>query len=305
VNVEQILEGIAKAERLANGAKWQRALHDPSRYLQAQWHHKVEYPRTHRGWQVSTATVFGEDMEVILPAGMDIYLLGAKGHSSELRLAKLLCKTLLPGQTFVDVGAHFGFFSGLAAKLVGGQGKVIACEAAPQTFSVLRQNLEAFSQATAHHLAIAAEPGKLTFTEFPVEYSEFNTLRPAQFDNAEWLEHNQPQQVEVEAMPLDDLLADEAEVNFIKIDVEGAEDIVIAGMKRLLERARPPVICMEYLTAARDNSAHLEAIAMLEQAGMHAHEISGDGELLPASLADIDDHLRRQKEDSDNVVFVR
>lgn len=299
-----ILNRLAQAERLARAGKLQRIFQNPSRYMQAQWHRKVEYPRTHVGMEVQTPTIFGQDMQVILPAGMDIYLLGAKGHDSEIRLARLLCKELSLGNTFIDVGAHFGFFSGLSAKLVGPTGTVIACEAAPKTFAVLEKNLANEPNAMAHHLAIAAKSGILTFTEFPVEYSEFNTLRPGQFDQTEWRANNPPIEVNVPAISLDELIG-EGSADFIKIDVEGAEDVVVAGMTQILKRAHPPLICLEYLTAARDNSAHLEAISVLEAAGLTAHEISAGGELLPTSIAAIDDQIRRQGDDSDNIVFLR
>ena len=299
-----ILNRLAQAERLARAGKLQRIFQNPARYMQAQWHRKVEYPRTNEGMEVRTPTIYGQDMEVILPAGMDIYLLGAKGHDSEIRLARLLCKELSLGNTFIDVGAHFGFFSGLSAKLVGPTGTVIACEAAPRTFTVLEKNLAPETNATAHHLAIAAERGILTFNEFPVEYSEFNTLRPGQFDGTEWRANNKPVEVEVPAISLDELIGEGA-ADFIKIDVEGAEDVVIEGMTQLLKRAHPPLICLEYLTAARDNTAHLEAISILEAAGLSAHEISAGGELLPTNIAAIDDQIRRQGDDSDNVVFSR
>ena len=299
-----ILNRLAQAERLARAGKLQRIFQNPTRYMQAQWHRKVEYPRTHVGMEVQTPTIFGQDMQVILPAGMDIYLLGAKGHDSEIRLSRLLCKELSFGNTFIDVGAHFGFFSGLSAKLVGPTGTVIACEAAPKTFAVLEKNLANEKNATPHHLAIAAERGVLTFTEFPVEYSEFNTLRPGQFDMSAWRAKSEAVEVEVPAISLDELIGEGA-ADFIKIDVEGAEDVVVAGMTQLLKRKHPPIICLEYLTATRENTAHLEAIAVLEDAGMVAHEISASGDLLPTSIAAIDDQLRRQGEDSDNVVFRR
>lgn len=58
-------------------------------------------------------------------------------------LSAWLCRTLRPGDTFVDVGANTGYFSLLAASLVGGEGggKVIAVEACPRTFRRLQLNL--------------------------------------------------------------------------------------------------------------------------------------------------------------------
>lgn len=59
----------------------------------------------------------------------------------ELAETRFLLATLLPGQTFVDVGAHLGYFSVLAARRVGPTGSVIAVEPEPRNLRLLRQNL--------------------------------------------------------------------------------------------------------------------------------------------------------------------
>lgn len=53
-----------------------------------------------------------------------------------------MAERLKPGDVFVDVGANIGYFSLLASKLVGPGGRVVAIEASPEVFDLLRRNLE-------------------------------------------------------------------------------------------------------------------------------------------------------------------
>lgn len=295
---------LAGAEALAKAGKLSRVLHNPWKYLSAQWHRHVLYAYTKQGRRAFAKTIFGVPMEIMLPAGMDIYLLGAKGHDSEIRLARLMIEQIKPGDTVLDVGAHFGFFSGLASTLVGKQGRLIAIEPASATFDVLAHNLSGFEQAEALHLAVSDVAGTLTFTEFPLEFSEYNTLRPAQFEGASWLAKNPPRQVHVEVRSVDQILGD-SPVSFIKVDVEGAEDACVRSMQQVMSRANPPLLCLEYLAPARENTSHLVAVGLLMDQGFMPHEITREGGLRPTSLADVNRQLAEKGEDSCNLVFKR
>jgi FkbM family methyltransferase len=241
-------------------------------------------------------------MHIILPAAMDLFLLGGKTHDSELRLTRFMINNLSPGDQVADIGAHYGFFSLLAAKLIGSNGRVEAFEASANTYTILRQNLEAAPQANAHHLAISHSCGTLDFYEFPTLYTEYNTLQPEQFAEQKWFVKHPPVVHTVSAKTLDDFCEEQIfQPTFIKIDVEGAEDKVIAGMSRLLAKHHP-IIVMEYLVGARFNQAHQQAAQQLKQWGFHPHIIHSDGHL--EQCHNIDDYLKTNKMDSDNLVFV-
>lgn len=302
VTKEKLREGLANVAKLARGSKWQRLFKAPLRYLAAQRFAKIVYPKSKQGKRVSTPLFFGGSMMVVLPAGMDIYLLGGKGHDSEVRLAQLLIGVLSPGDTFIDVGAHFGYFTRLGAVLVGPQGLVQAFEAAPRTFEVLKDNVKDQQQVKAHNLAVADHAGELTFSEFPISYSEYNTLRPEQFSQASWVASNQARKVTVATTSLDEVVADQA-VKFIKIDVEGAEDVVLKGMERMLSQKQVAFVCLEFLTTARENQAHLLAIEVLKAHNYHPHRITMNGQLEAVQIAELEKRLIAQGEDSDNIVF--
>lgn len=293
---------LDRLTRRAQGSKWRRLLAAPGRYLYGQFFRHLFYRYTHRGIRRRAVTFFGYPLWVMLPAGMDIYLLGGKSHDTEIRLARFLLRTLQPGDTFVDVGAHFGYFSLLASRLVGPAGRVVAIEAATDTFQLLSDNTDGHTNITAHHLACSERDGETTFYEFPALYSEYNTLHPEQFSTYDWA--GQVRKQVVRSIRLDTFLQRrELLASFIKIDVEGAEADVIAGLPATLSGPAAPLIALEYLSDKRHNTAHRTAAARLEAVGYRPYLIAADGVLRPIALSEIAYHLQKQGLESENIIF--
>jgi len=298
-----LLQRLRATERLARGSKWRRLQRRPLRYLSATLYHRYLYPRRPRGWRRTAMTFFEQPMSLLLPAGTDIFLTGGKSHDSEIRLCRLFIDRLQPGDTFVDVGAHFGFYSLLAARLVGPGGRVLALEAAPASYQVLADNLQQAASATPLHLAAADHDGQVSFYEFPPMYSEYNSLDIDQFEKAPWRQWQAPRKLVVPGRRLDRLLeAEQLTPACIKIDVEGSEDRVIRGLATHLAVARP-LIVMEYLAPEKHNLPHREAAGSLQAAGYRAHRIDTGGRLHPCP--NIETYLLRQGLDSDNIAFVK
>ncbi len=145
-------------------------------------------------------------------------------------------KVLSPGKVFIDVGANFGVYTLVASKLVGTSGRVIAFEPTAQSFAILRQNiaLNHFANVRAFQFALAQRRGKawLYHGWDPVG----NSL------GKDPLCGNEGEEVQTEA--LDKLLEEKGidRVHAIKIDVEGAEELVLRGAIRCLTTHRPIVI---------------------------------------------------------------
>lgn len=108
---------------------------------------------------VCATTPFGEllvhpDDEFITPALVG----GGLWDPSE---TAWLSWRLRPGMTFVDVGAHVGYFSVMASRRVGAAGRVLAFEPEPGNFALLEENLRrnGCTNATAHAAAVGARGG--------------------------------------------------------------------------------------------------------------------------------------------------
>src|SRR5919108_1237107 len=123
---------------------------------------------------------------------------------------------------FVDVGAHIGRYSIMAAKRVGSSGRVIAIEAHPDTFELLKRNikLNGLHNVTTINSVVTSQEGRVRLY-LPGQDSGFTVYNTIMVNRAKPTENF----LEVEANTLDNIVESTniTEVNWIKIDVEGAE----------------------------------------------------------------------------------
>jgi len=185
--MENLNTRLDKVEFLATSSKLARLMHSPSKYLLGQWFAKLIYPFRKQGKSITCTTFFNEKMELILPAAMDIYLCGGKTHDSEIRLSRFILNTLKQNDVFIDVGAHFGFYSLMASQLVGTNGSVISIEASGEIFKTLNKNIHPHSNIQAFNIVCSDRNEIVAFYEFPVLFSEYNSIAPEQYEGASWL----------------------------------------------------------------------------------------------------------------------
>lgn len=303
MNKADLLKALDKVEKFAKSSKLSRWRHKPYKYTHAILFRELHYKVFKQRKTLRTKTFFNWDMQIALPSSTDIYLAGAKTHDSEIRLTRFLIHSLEKGDTFLDVGAHYGFYSLLAALLTGRNGSVYSFEASPGTFKVLQNNTTAVSNIHSFLNAVYDTNESLTFYEFPNLYSEYNTADASQFEKNKWFTENQPVAIEVETIVLDDFLSKQGVVpKLVKIDVEGAEYNVINGMQSHLKH-HSPVIIMEYLSRERGDVADQKAGELLSGLKYDPYVIKPDGNL--QSINDIPAYLHRHKLESDNIVFIK
>lgn len=303
MNQQELLSGIEKVEKIASASKLERMLANPFHYFLVIFFREIIYRKNRKSKEVQAKTFFGSSMRILLPSATDIYLTGGKSHHSEIRLAKYLIRNLRPNDSFLDVGAHYGYFSLLAAQLVGSNGQVTAFEASPSTFRILKKNTSRTKNITAINKAVSDQTTELSFFEFPNLYSEYNTIDISQFKDKPWLEKYRPTEIRIPADTLDNLLTGQEVIpSIIKIDVEGAEFQVVNGARRFLEN-HSPVVVMEYLPDQRGNASHIKAEEFLHSLRYFPHLIDEEGRLKPIESALA--YLREQRIESDNIAFVK
>lgn len=291
---------MQKVEQLANAGKLSRLLHHPARYLYAMILSKMLYPLTHKGSLNEAPLFFGGSMKVLLPAATDIYLTGGKTHSSEIRLARYMIKNLKPGDSFLDIGAHFGYFTLLADSLVGDTGKVYAIEPARETFAILKENVGGHVNIRIFHNAVSDRNEGVSFYEFPVLYSEYNTLEPDKFLKEGWAKKYNPQKTEVQAVTIDGFLqVNDFTPAMIKIDVEGAEVQAVSGGKKTWTEISP-VLVMEFLDEGYSGT-YTTAASVMYSCGYKSFIINEDGTLI--ETGDILAYMRSHDMASENIVF--
>ncbi|HUN43156.1 MAG TPA: FkbM family methyltransferase [Acetobacteraceae bacterium] len=156
----------------------------------------------------------------------------------EPAITAYLRSALKPGEVFIDIGANVGTHSLLASRLVGAFGRVHAIEASPFIFNRLCGNLQrnGATNVRAYHVAVSDRSGPV-----PVFLHDERNLGGTTIVAAEAaLVHAMQEQV-VEGRQLHDILPREeiCAARLIKIDVEGAEWLVLNGMRELLPALRP------------------------------------------------------------------
>jgi FkbM family methyltransferase len=149
---------------------------------------------------------------------------------------------LRPGMTVLDLGAHHGLYSLLASKRVGRDGRVFAFEPSPRERRALRANLllNFCRNVSVQGIALGGEEREEDLFVVQGYQTGCNSLRPP-----DALSATKP--VRVQVVKLDSWLAKQKidRVDFIKLDVEGAELETLKGAARLLERRPRPVILAE------------------------------------------------------------
>ena len=208
----------------------------------------------------------------------------------EADVMKLLRATLGPGRVFVDVGANVGFHTVLAAQLVGRTGRVVAVEPAPWTLELLRANVwRSGTDVTVLPVAAADAPGTVRLA---LEQEHRSGARVAEAGT-----------VEVEAARLDDLLGDLV-VDVLKVDVEGAEPLVLRGGAALLARSPRLTAVVEFRDEPHlSGESPAEVLAFYASLGFELCLLRRNGALEPAGTADV--LARARREPSFNLVLRR
>jgi FkbM family methyltransferase len=150
------------------------------------------------------------------------------------------------GDIVIDIGAHIGLYTIISSKRVGANGKVVTIEADPSNFEMLNSNIKLNQLTNVIPLNYAVHSKetkvKLYLPSGESGFTKYNTIMP------NWI-NAQEKFVEVNANTLDYLLQlneiRQEEVNWIKIDVEGAEFEVLKGATNVLSKSKDIAILME------------------------------------------------------------
>ena len=148
------------------------------------------------------------------------------------------------GDIVVDIGAHMGRYTIISSKRVGTNGKVVAIEAHPGNFEMLNRNikLNQLTNVIPLNYAVYSKETKikLYLPEEDSGYTIYNTIMSNRAGTEDKF-------VEVNANTLDYLLQLKGitDVNWVKIDVEGAEFEVLKGAHNVLSNSKDISLLIE------------------------------------------------------------
>ncbi|MBI3861455.1 MAG: FkbM family methyltransferase [Planctomycetia bacterium] len=180
--------------------------------------------RSH-GWVYGHHMALDPDDTVVSPR------LCVEGSFEHLE-TELVLNEVRAGDIVVDVGANIGYYTLLFARRVGPAGHVYAFEPDPRNFSLLKRNVlqNGYDNVTCVPCAVSERSGSLRLFR-----NDGNRGDHRIYDS-----HDGRQVIETACLALDDFFADVARpVNFIKMDIQGAEARAWRGMQRLIANSAP------------------------------------------------------------------
>jgi len=176
-------------------------------------------------------------LHIVLPVqwrgvGKNIFLF-RENYEPELAYLENL---LSAGRVFVDVGACLGIYALAASRLVGERGRVLAFEPASKCLTALHRSLELnrISNVRTWRVALLDRSSRARLYHHP--YAGSDALSPVS-NGAGGFE-------EVDTGTLDEKLQEACipHVDVVKVDAEGAEELIIRGAISMLTSARPTII---------------------------------------------------------------
>lgn len=199
----------------------------------------------------------------------------------ELGFTRALQAEAVAGGLLVDVGANLGYFSLLWASM-SVSGTVLAFEAAPGVADMLRRNVKANefdNRVRVIESAVSAEDGDVAFDLGPLEQTGWGGIADG----------SESDSLRVPCIRLDTALGDR-EIDVLKVDVEGADALVLEGAEGLLSRGLIKKVFFEQ-NPKRMQGLGIEpdrAFRLLERVGYVWHRLGSndrDWVAVPATLA--------------------
>jgi len=194
-------------------------------------------------------------------------------QSYEPYTTELFKQAVKPRAVVVDIGAQFGYFSLIAAKLAGSQGRVYSFEPSASNFKLLKDNirLNNIDNITPFQKAVGESSSVVTL--FIYQGSDSHGMYPRPDTPVK-------ERVEIECVALDQFLPHET-TDIVKIDIEGHEPYALAGMKHLISRNKHLILFTELVPG------------FLRQAGVECQTYLDQIEALGFQIRLIDEDRRR------------
>ena len=157
----------------------------------------------------------------------------------EVIASEIMEQRIKPGYVVLDLGANIGYHTLSMAKLVGPGGRVFAFEPDPENFALLKKNTEinGYNNVILEQKAVSDKTNKI----------KLYLCEECKGDHRIYDSHDGREFIEIEAVSLDDYFSNyDGKIDFIKMDIQGAELAAFYGMKKILDRNKNISVFTEY-----------------------------------------------------------
>lgn len=171
----------------------------------------------------------------------------------ERNITKAWMSIVREKDVIIDIGANFGYFAVLAAQVANRACKVVAFEANPHLIPYLKKtiNVNSFEECTViENLAISDKPGNVSLNILKdyIASSSIHDIKEINSYNTSKLKLEASESVKVNATSLDVYCKNNkiSQLNLIKMDIEGYEDVAYAGMRDIIKSSPDVTLFVEF-----------------------------------------------------------
>lgn len=197
----------------------------------------------------------------------DSLFLSVKGIHEPFE-TEVVKKEVKEGDVVLDIGAHIGYYTLIFARLVGEKGKVFAFEPAPDNFALLKKNvgINGYQNVILEQKAVSNKTAKIK-----LYFEEENVTDHKIYNSPDGHES-----IEIEAIRLDDYFENyNGKIDFIKMDIEGAEWMALQGMSNLLKGNKTVKIVIEFVPSLRKFGIEpVESLKLLLGHGFKLYDVN-------------------------------
>lgn len=243
------------------------------------------------------AVVLGHTMYL---DAQDVFDLAMYGRHEPFE-TELVQQEVKAGNTVLDVGAHIGYYTLIFAKLAGTQGKVFAFEPEPENFCLLQKNVRqnGYQNVALMPKAVSDKVGKASL------YLSANNSGDHRICDSREARGT----IEIETVSLDDYFKDyKRTIDFVKMDIQGAEYAALCGMTTLLETDRVMRLMTEFWPHGLRTYGIQPSVflSFLADRGFRLLDVDEEQRrVVPASVAELMERYTRGVRSYTNILCVR
>ena len=273
---DDLLDSLRKRVTMTKWSKLKKLANIPLKVVRNRW-----AKHFNRADIVTTKMFWGGKMKVVLPEIVSTHIFSYGFFDEEV--CYYIIHSVEEGDTFIDIGSHFGSFSLLASKIVGSNGKVISFDPTPSTYQLMSENLESFAlykNFQTFNMALFDRQQKISFYDFGLKESAYNSIlgsRTREIINPE------KYMIEIDATTLDIFTANLNRIDFIKIDAESAELAILKGGIETLKKFYPKLVVEIGDTGLSNAPKSIEIISFLLNLGYSVFQFH-NGTIVPHSI---------------------
>jgi len=253
----------------------------------------TKFPLVRKTYHFLVKHLIGEDIIPVDVCGQKMYadaffrLTLLSTGTYERLMTNLFTKLVTEGMIVVDIGANVGYYTLLAAKAVGNNGKVFCFEPEPSNYALLLKNIKENNHGNV-------VPVKKAVTNTTGSVKLFISKEPGSHSITSDNPHQRA--ISVDSTTLDDFFAGkEYPVHVIKMDIEGGEMAALQGMRNIIAKNPQLVIFTEFSPGClmRAGSLPAEYFQMLIDYGFKIHAMNEQKQSLEP--AEVDHIMKRCK----------